>query len=155
MDRQTIIAELTSIFGDYLKSQGVNLIELIYRYEGRDLFLRILVDRPEGGITLGECAQLNQEISRILDEKDTLKQRYVLEVSSPGLDRPLKTKNDFSCCLNRKAKFFLLESIRGKIELDGIISKVEGNLVYVDMEGEIIEIPLANINKAKQILDNI
>ncbi len=153
MDSQTI-AELTNIFSNYLKSQGVELIELIYRYEGRDLFLRILADRPEGGITLGECARLNQEISMILDAKDT-QQGYVVEVSSPGLDRPLKTKNDFSRCLSRKAKFFLLESIRGKIELDGIISKVEGNSVSVDIEGEIIEIPLGKINKAKQILDNI
>lgn len=155
MDRQAVIAELTSIFGDYLKSRGIDLIEIIYRYEGRVLFLRILADRPEGGITLDECAQVNQEISIILDEKDILRQRYILEVSSPGLDRPIKTKSDFLRCINRKAKFFLLEPIKGKIELDGIISRVEGDCVYLDRDGEIIQIPLAGINKARQILDNV
>lgn len=155
MDRQTIIAELTNIISDYLKSQGVDLVDLIYRYAGRDLFLGILADRPEGGISLEECSQLNNQISRILDEKDILRQRYILEVSSPGLDRPIKTKNDFSRCINRKAKFFLLESIKDKIELDGIIIKVEDDSVYIDIDGEIFEIPLAKINKAKQILDNI
>jgi len=154
MDRQTVITELTGIIGDYLKSQGLNLVDFIYRYQGRSLFLRILVDKPESGISLDECAELNTRVSRILDEKDILRQRYILEVSSPGLDRSLKTKNDFSRCINRKAKFFLLESIKGKIELDGIINKVEGDSVYIDIDGEIIEIPLVKINKAKQILDN-
>ncbi len=78
--------------------------------------------------------------------------KYILEVSSPGLDRPLKTKSDFLRCINRKAKFFLLESIKGKIELDGIITKVEDDSVYIDIDGDIIEIPLVKVNKAKQLL---
>ncbi len=94
MDRQAIIAELNSIIADYLKIQGLDLVEIICRYEGRDLVLRIFVDRPQGGITLAECAQLNKYVSNILDEKDILQSRYILEVSSPGLERPLKTKND-------------------------------------------------------------
>ena len=155
MDRQTVITELTGIIGDYLKSQGLNLVDFIYRYEGGGLFLRILVDKPENGISLDECAELNNQLSRILDEKDILRQRYILEVSSPGLDRPLKTKSDFLRCINKKVKCFLSETIKGKIELDGIINKVEGDSVYIDIDGEIFKIPLAKINKAKQILDNI
>jgi len=152
MDRQEIIAQLQNIIGDYLKIQGLDLVDLIYRHEGRDLILRILVDRPEGGITLGECAGLNIQISNLLDEKEILQTRCILEVSSPGLDRALKTKNDFLRCVSKKARFFLNESINGKIELEGLISKVENDSVYIESRNEIIEIPLRKLNKAKQVI---
>lgn len=154
MDRQELISKLTEVIGDYLKGEGIDLVEFIYRYEGRDLFLRILVDKPEGGITLDECAHLNGQIGSILDEKGILEQRYILEVASPGLDRPLKTKSDFSRCANRSVRFYLCESINGKVDLEGIIKKVEGDSVYVDVEGQIVEIPLVKVNKAKQTLGN-
>jgi ribosome maturation factor RimP len=153
MDRQRVITELKNIIGDYLKIQGLDLIDVIYRYEGRDLILRVLTDKPQGGITLEECAQLNKQISNILDEKDILQTRYVLEVSSPGLDRWLKTKSDFGRCINRKVRFFLNEAISGKMECEGIINKVENNAVCVDSDDKIIEIPLLKIIKAKQVID--
>lgn len=152
MDRQETITELKNIIGEYLKIQGWDLVDLILRKEGRDLILRILVDRPEGGITVGECANLNARISNLLDEKDILQTRYAIEVSSPGLDRALKTRNDFLRCINRRARFFLNESINGTIELEGLISKVENDAVYIEFRNELIEIPLTKINKAKQVI---
>jgi ribosome maturation factor RimP len=152
MDRQAIIEELKVIIEDYLKSQSLDLVDFIYRYEGRNLVLCILIDKPEGGISLGECAFHNQNISRILDEKNILQIRYILEVSSPGLDRPLKTKSDFLRCINKRVKCFLSEATKDKIELDGMIIKVEDDSVYIDIDGDTIEIPLAKINKAKQII---
>ena len=153
MDRQEIIAELRNIIGDYLKIQGLDLVDLILRHEGRDSIVRILVDRPEGGITVGECAKLNIQISNLLDEKDILQTRYILEVASPGLDRPLKTKNDFLRCINRRVRFFLNESINGRVELEGLICKVENDSVYIESNNEIIEIPLTKINKAKRVIE--
>jgi ribosome maturation factor RimP len=155
MDRQEIITELKNIIGEYLRVQGLDLVDLIYRYEGQGLTLRVLTDRPCGGINLKECSHLNYEISRILDEKGILETRYILEISSPGLDRPLKTKSDFERCINRKARFFLSEPINSKIELEGIITKVENNAVYIDIEGEATQIPLIKLTKAKQIIDII
>ena len=154
MDRQEVINELRIIIGDFLKNQNLDLVDLIYRYEGRDLILRLLVDKPEDGITLDECAYLNNGISVILDEKDILQQRYVLEVSSPGLDRPLKTKNDFLRCINKTARFFLNEPINGRLELEGIITGVRDDSVYIDISGQTLEVPLSKITKAKQIFSN-
>lgn len=153
MDRETVINELSNIISDYLKSQGFDLVDFIYRYEGRDLFLRILVDKSQGGISLHECGQLNNEISQVLDERDILQERYILEVSSPGLDRPLKQKSDFLRCINRKVKIFLNESINGKMEIEGVITKVEDDIVYIEVKREVIAIPLSKINKTKQIID--
>ncbi|MCX5697370.1 MAG: ribosome maturation factor RimP [Candidatus Omnitrophica bacterium] len=153
MDRQAVAAELEGLLGDYLRGEGIDLVEIIHRYEGRDLVLRLLVDRPEGGISLGECARLNIGISRILDEKNFLDMRYVLEVSSPGLDRLLKTKRDFARCINKKARFFLNTPINGKIEWDGIITRIDEDTLYIDIEGSLLGIPLASINQAKQIIE--
>ncbi len=155
MDRQTLIEELKSTIQDFLKTKNLYLVDLIYRYEGKDLVLRILVDKPEGGISLDECAYLNNDIGEILDEKDIIQGRYILEVSSPGLDWPLKSKDDFLRCINRSVRFFLNELINGKLELEGTINKVGDDSVYIDIDGNTIEIPISKITKAKQIVDNI
>jgi ribosome maturation factor RimP len=130
-------------------------VELIYRYEGRNLILRILADKPQGGITLDECAHLNNEISAILDEKNILQERYILEVSSPGMDRPLKTKSDFLRCIDRRVRFFFKEPIDGRIELEGLIMEVREDSVYADTGEKRVEVPLSKVAKAKQVLDNI
>ncbi len=151
MRREEII-ELENFFKEYLRSERLDLVEFIYRYEGRNLILRLLIDKPEGGIILDECAELNNKIGRILDEKNLIQDNYILEVSSPGLDRPLKTRNDFSRCINRQVKFFLSETINGKIEIDGIIKEVQEEAVSVDSQNGIILIAFSKINKAKQII---
>jgi len=152
MDRQGLELELRLLLDNYLKEQGLDLVDLFYRYEGRSLILRILIDKPEGGISIGECAKLNREICIILDEKDILKEGYILEVSSPGLDRPLVTKSDFLRCINKAVRLFLHEPINGKMELEGLISKVEDETVYINIKGEILQVPLIRIMKAKQII---
>jgi len=151
MDRHEKEAQLKAFIDDYLRSQGIELVDLIYRYGGRDLVLRILADRPQGGITLDDCAYLNSEIGRIMDEKNILEEYCILEVASPGLDRPLKTKSDFLRNLNKKVKLFLSEKINSKMELDGDITGATDTSVYIDIKGEKKEIPLSKIIKGKHI----
>lgn len=152
MDRQALQAQLELIVGDYLRTRGLELVELIYRYEGNELILRVFTDKPEGGIDMGECSFLNREISRILDEKDIPQERYLLEVSSPGLERPLIKRSDFLRCLNKHARFFLNSAVNGKIEWVGRIVRIEEDSVVVNIEAGEIVIPLANIDRAKQII---
>jgi len=152
MDKLEIISELKNIIENHLNTKNFDLVDLIYRYEGRDLVVRVLADRPEGGITMGECSQLNREIGAVLDEKDILQQGYILEVSSPGLDRPLKTKKDFLRYSNRNVIFFLREPVNGKLEFEGVINKADDNIVCIDVTGSIVEIPINAVNKAKLVL---
>jgi len=154
MVRQEIVVQLKEIINEYLSNTGFDLVDLIYKYEGRDLFLRVFIDKPEGGITLQECARVNTEISMILDEKGIPEQKYILEVSSPGLDRPLTTRKDFLRCIKRKATFFLSEPVNGKLELSGLISGVTEDAVEIKTEQQIVMIPLSKIKKAKQIINN-
>ena len=152
MDRAAIADKVRQALAGYLEGKGLDLVDAICRYEGGGLFLRLLVDWPEGGITLQDCAALNREIGAMLDEQDILGQGYTLEVSSPGLDRPLKTKKDFLRSKNKKIKFFLNEPLNAKLEWDGIIDSVSGESVYIKTADKTIEIPLSKINKAKQLV---
>lgn len=155
MYREDIAGQLEGMIKDRLKARGIELVELLLRQEAGNLVLRILADRSEGGITLEECARINRDIASLLDEKGTLGMGYTLEVSSPGLDRPLKTKADFARCLNRKARFFLNQPLEGKVEIEGGITRVDDNAVSLESEGRVIEIPLSMINRAKQVIANI
>ncbi len=152
MGKEELRAELEYIFSSYLNTQGFDLVELIYHCEGKDLVLRILSDRPQGGITMEECTRINREISGILDEKDIIPGRYILEVASPGLDRPLIVKSDFSRCLNRRIRIFLREAVNGKLEWEGLIKQVDDNALTLDIEGQVLAIPLSVIAKAKQLI---
>jgi ribosome maturation factor RimP len=149
MDKKEISERLSVMISETLEAQGLQLVELICNYQGRDLFLRLLVDRPEGGITIRECSEVNRRVSVMLEEANILEQNYIIEVSSPGLDRPLSSKNDFLRNLNKEARFFLAEAINGKVELEGCIRKADDNLVCIETEGSTAEIPLVKINKAK------
>ena len=150
MDREALINEFKIFLSEFFKERNLDFVELIYRYEGRDLFLRVLVDKFNGGITMDECAVLNRELGVILDEKNILESRFILEVSSPGLDRNLKTENDFKRSINKRVRFFLNDCINGKLEWEGVVNKVDSLTVFVDTGNGLIEVPLVKINKAKQ-----
>jgi ribosome maturation factor RimP len=149
-----IAAELEIIIRERLEALGLELVELICRYEGPKMVLRVFADKPEGGINMDECAGVNRTLGRILEEGDLIKESFVLEVSSPGLDRVLSTETDFRRVLNKKVKFFLSEPVNGKIEHDGVVCQVSADLIDIlTVKGEAIQIPLAKINKARRIIE--
>jgi len=152
MVSQEILAELKRIIAEDLAKNNFELVEFTHRYEGRDLVLRLLVDKPQGGIAMDECESLNRSLGQLLDEKDIIPVRYVLEVSSPGLDRPLSTGKDFMRCLNKQAVFFLNEQVEGKLQVQGRITSAGDMSVSIDYSGKALEIPLTKINKAKLII---
>ncbi len=144
--------ELNVLFSGYLESQSLELIDLICRPEGKRWVLTVLADRPQGGITLQECAWLCRQLKNLLEEKNIINGDYVLEVSSPGLDRPLKSKNDFLRFLNKEAVFFLNDLVGGKCQWQGLICKADEAGVFIQVAGEILEIPLIKINKAQLVI---
>jgi len=147
-----ILEKINILITSILYDKQLSLVEMRHFYQAGSLVLRILVDQPEGGISVGECVKLNRDICGILDEEDVLKEGYILEVSSPGLDRPLVRKEDFLRCRNKEARFFLNEPINEKMELQGKISKVEDDAVYIAMQEEVLKVPLIRIIRAKQIV---
>lgn len=153
MSNEELIARLQDVIGGYLSGLGLELVELIYRFEGRGLVLRITADYPHGGISMGECSRLNRQIGDLLEERQMIDAHYILEVCSPGLDRPLRTARDFERCVSRAVKCFLKEPINGKIEWDGTIADVSDTRVVLRTREGCLDIPLEKINKAKQMIE--
>ena len=155
MDRYSLQERLRTLIGDYLKHENVILEDLNLHAQKRKSILRILVDEPGGGITLDKCACLNDAISQLLDKEELIDNSYILEVSSPGIYRPLLTREDFSRCLNRKVSIFFDEPQEGTYEISGVITLVTNAGLNLDSEGKIKFIAFDQIKKAKQVIEEI
>jgi len=147
-----LIEQLNDLFSGFLENKGLELVELLHQYGGPKLILTVLADRPQGGITLAECARVCKGLKELLEEKNLIPGDYILEVASPGLDRPLKSDKDFSRAVNKEAVFFLNDPVNGKIQWQGIIQQADENSVSIQVAGEAIGIPLIKINKARLVI---
>ena len=152
MSKEAIIQELRNLISTAFADKGLEFIDLIYRPEGERLMLMVLADKPPGGITMQECALLCRQLKNLLEEKNIIENDYVLEVSSPGLDRPLKRQSDFLRSLNKEAVFFLSDLVNGKCQWQGVIQKVDEAAVAIQTIDQVLEIPLIKINKAQLII---
>lgn len=149
MEDRPLVEAVRDAVGDVLASKGVELVDLSWRREGPRRVLRFLVDKP-GGITIDECTQLNQTIGEILDREDLIPDRYALEVSSPGLDRPLVTKRDFERNIGRKVKIIMEKAVvdRENVVVGKLCQVDDENVVLVGRDGSSRIIPLKGIKKA-------
>ncbi|MCX7927733.1 MAG: ribosome maturation factor RimP [Candidatus Omnitrophica bacterium] len=144
--------KLESLVKPFLERKGLLLVDLSVRKQGNQHIVVILTDKPTGGITLAECAQLNRSLGDLFDMEDVMSGSYILEVNSPGIDRPLFKKEDFLRCINRQVKFFLSQPINDKIEYCGIIQEVFDDAVDVLTKEGIRRITYSQILKAQQQL---
>ena len=152
MSLEALIKELKVLILANLESKNLEFVDLIYRTQGNRLILTVLADQPQGGINLQECALLCRQLKDVLEEKNIIAQDYVLEVSSPGLDRPLKSKQDFLRSLNKEAVFFLNDLVNGKLQWQGVICNVDADNVFIQGAGDILVIPIIKINKAQLVI---
>ena len=147
--KQAKIKQIRDLILPLLDSQQVDLIDLDLKGRSGSHVLRIYVDTDEG-ISLDQCAALSRQISDLLDTRDLISDRYRLEVSSPGLDRPLKTERDFKRNLGRTAKVIYIEKEEEKT-LTGIIEHVDNNQVLFNQNKNQIKIEISTILVAKII----
>jgi len=129
-----------------LTKHGAELVEVQVR-RGRTQLVRIVADQP-GGITLDTCARVSEELSRMLDVDDPIQGRYTLEVTSPGLDRPLRTEADFRKHAGETVKVVLAD---GRHE-EGTVEDVMNDRVRLARATGTVEVPYANIAKATVVL---
>ncbi len=127
--------------------RGFELVDLEIKRDRSGHLVRLFVDR-EGGIGLEELQSVSEEVSAILDAEDPIETTYTLEVSSPGLDRPLKTEADYRRFVGKLAKLSSYEPVEGRRHWTGRLAAVEAGVVSVTLEkegGALARIPLAKI----------
>lgn len=135
-----------------LNEKDLYLVDIEYVKEGPDWFLRVFIDK-DGGVTIDECGEVSLELSEKLDEVDVIKGNYFLEVSSPGVERPLKTKNDFKQSINKNVYITLYVHIDGEKEFEGTLIKFENDTATIEYKVKTrkkeVEVPFDKIAKAR------
>lgn len=108
----------------------VELVDVEYVKE-RDWYLRVFIDKP-GGVMIDDCQELSERLAPLLDREDAIKEGYILEVSSPGLDRPLKKPRDFERAMGKVVDVSLYEPVDGKKLITGVLQGFDGESVTVE-----------------------
>jgi ribosome maturation factor RimP len=153
MAKIDIAARVTELAQPLAASLGLELVEVEYKQEGRQMVLRLFIDR-EGGVTLDDCAGVSRELSEILDVEDFIQGHYNLEVSSPGLNRPLKTPADYERFTGRLVKIRTFEPMpddagnKRKTFLGELLGVENGAVRLKLTEGQTAGIPLEKVAKA-------
>jgi ribosome maturation factor RimP len=153
MTQADVTTRVSSLALPLLASKGLELVDLEYRREGRTMILRLFIDK-EGGITLDDCAEVSREISEILDVEDVIPGHYSLEVSSPGLNRPLKTDADYQRYQGRLVKIRTFEPVADhqgnlrKTFLGTLLGLADGAVSIHLQEGQTATIPIVKVAKA-------
>jgi len=147
-----IIGKIEEFANALLPSMGLELVEVQFRREGHGWVLRLFID-CETGITIDHCADVSREISDFLDVEDFIEHQYHLEVSSPGLERPLKTVRDYERFIGRKAKIKLRETVDGEKVYVGEIQSVQGEGIELAVKDKgVVSLPFEHIRKARLAL---
>jgi ribosome maturation factor RimP len=148
-EKEDILREKITPFID---REGLSVFEVrVFFAEGR-VVLRVLVDYPQGGISLDECVRLNRKLSDYLDKEPLFDESFLLEVSSPGAKRELATLKDFLRIKNQEVSIWLKTELEGKTQYDGRVLDVDldKEAVFLGLADKEIRLPLDTIRKAKQ-----
>jgi len=146
MYREMIHQSVADLVEPLLQTQGFELVEIQLQQRKGQWLVRVFAD-AEGGISLEDCRRLSLEIGQVLDAEDPIAASYVLEVSSPGLDRPLRTARDFQRQRQRMVTVFLQSPLMGQIQYTGRVAAVtEAHLVLHVPPDAPLTIPLPQVN---------
>jgi len=142
---------LTQLIKQTVESMDYELVgvELLSRQKSSAL-LRIYIDSAKG-IGLEDCTAVSHQVSGVLDVEDPIEENYDLEVSSPGLDRPLFDKEHFDRFKGKKARIKMRMKLNGRRRYEGFLAGVEGDDIILDVKGEKLNLPLDQIDTARLI----
>ncbi|RYD14688.1 MAG: ribosome maturation factor RimP [Lysobacteraceae bacterium] len=145
--------ELSQLLEPAIADLGLELVGIEFSANSGSSLLRVYIDEPERGITIDDCERASREISALLDVNDPVAGRYTLEVSSPGLERPLFTPAHFERFLGEQAKINVNLPIDGRRRFQGRIEAVDDERVTIDQDGKPVQVAHANIAKARLVPD--
>ncbi|MGQ0696670.1 MAG: ribosome maturation factor RimP [Panacagrimonas sp.] len=143
---------LISLIEPLVESLGYELLLLEYGPQGRSALLRLFLDAADG-VTLGDCERVSREVAALLDVEDPIRTAYQLEVSSPGLDRPLAKPEHFERFAGKKAKVELAAPLNGQKKFVGTICGTSTEGVRLAVEKGEVELAFSSIQKARLVPD--
>jgi ribosome maturation factor RimP len=149
MDRSAVTQRIWELAEPLALAAGLELIDVQFRPEGGRTVLRLLLDRPEGGITLDELTRVSRELGDVLDAHDAVPGRYHLECSSPGLNRPLLRAAHFARAVGQRVRVQARQPIAGRRHFRGTLAAATGDAItLLDADAGEVTLPLTAIEKA-------
>ena len=151
---EQIQKKIEALAREVIQAAGMDLIDIKIGGHKNDVLIQITADKPSGGITIRECAILNKSLVAAIEQENVLPpENFSLELSSPGLDRPLITRKDFLRFVAQELHFWLNEPIVGKKEVQGILTGVGESALTIEAPGKTkLVLPLSSIVKGMLVI---
>jgi len=152
VSRDSIVSQVRQLVEPLLEAMGFELVDTEYRSERGRWVLRIYADQ-QGGITLGDCAVLSRQIGDLLEAKNLIQHEYVLEVSSPGLDRPLIKEKDFIGAIGKKIKVKMSAPVDGRRNFIGQLESFQDGILYLRVSDKVVGLSRRAVEKANLVYE--
>lgn len=152
MGKGNISQLVTTLIQPAVDDEGLDLVDVEFKKEGKNWYLRIFIEKAQG-VTLEDCQNISHRIEDLIEIESIISRQYILEVSSPGLDRPLKSAKDFLRNKNRPVAITVFSPLQGRKNFSGVIKTVREQSLILDEQGTELEIPLEKIAKAKLVIN--
>jgi ribosome maturation factor RimP len=148
MGKGSVTESIEELVTPTLIENRLELVDVEYKKEGKNWFLRIFIDK-EGGVTVDDCTRVSRLIEDLIEVEEVVPSSYTLEVSSPGLDRPLKKEEDFLRFKGKRAHVTTYTPIHEQKNFKGTIQDFQKDVLFLEIDRQRVEIPRNQIAKAK------
>jgi ribosome maturation factor RimP len=148
----SISEQVAGLVEQSLEDMGFELVDVEYLSVHGKWVLRLYIDK-EGGVTIDDCARVSREMGDLIDVKDVIVHEYILEVSSPGLDRPLKKEKDFKRAIGKKIKVKTATAMEGRRNYIGYLRNFQEGILYMELENGRIHLPWEDVDKANLVYE--
>ena len=148
MSKEELVRRFWSVFEPEILEQGYELVEVEVTGHGGVRILRIYIDKEEGGILHQDCVVISQFLNPLLDAEDFISENYILEVSSPGIERPVRKPSDFVKFSGEQIVVLTHSPVMGQKNFTGVLRGFDDGLIKVESDETLFEIHIENLRKA-------
>ncbi len=148
MGKGSVTESIEELVTPLINENRLELVDVEYKKEGKNWFLRIFIDK-EGGIMVDDCTRVSRQIEDLIEVEEVVPSSYILEVSSPGLDRPLKKEEDFLRFRGKRAHVTTYTPIHQQKNFKGTIQDFQKDVLFLQIDHQHVEIPKNQIAKAR------
>ncbi len=152
MGKVPVAQSVTELIEPALQADGLDLVDVEFKKEGKNWVLRIFIDK-DGGVTVGDCQKVSHLAGDLIEVEEVIEPVYTLEVSSPGIDRVLKKEKDFIRFSGKRIKVQCHVPIDGRKKFTGILTDFLSQSIHIEVDGKLVAIPLSQIAKANLVIE--
>lgn len=152
MGKDSIVQSVTELIEPVVRDENLELVDVEYKKEGKNWYLRIYIDK-DGGVSVEDCQKVSRQIEDMIQIDEIIHSAYILEVSSPGLDRPLKKEKDLLRSIGKKVSVTTYSPIDKQRNFVGIIKGFSNQTLSLDVNGKSVAIPFEVIANTKLVIE--